>query len=232
MLFSGCGPVARYITIKHMSPLQSSSSTQRIIPGTIIALLALLLLAGGWLVPFYFESFSILYKFGIEKAYLRSGKMVGITIVLLVFYQILLASRFRFLERIFSAKRLLALHRINGTTITLFVLTHPVLIKASENFISYTFEKKYVPEFIGISLLLVILSVSLTAIFRDSLTIAYGRWLFLHRLGATLVIAILPLHILLVSDTFKAGLPRAAALVIFGLNMLLLARIWRRRLFP
>ena len=197
----------------------------------LIFLLALLLLAGGWLVPYYFESFSILYKFGFQKVYLRTGKMVGITIFLLLFYQILLASRFRFLERIFSAKRLLAFHRINGIAVTLFVLTHPVLIKASENFISYTLEKKYAPEFIGIGLLLVILMVSVTAIFRDSLPIAYHRWLFLHRLGATLVIAILPLHVLLVSDTFKAGLPRTGALAILGLNLLLLARIWHRRLF-
>ena len=152
-----------------MSHSQSFSPGTKTVLGTVVFLLALLLLAGGWTVPFYFESFSILYKFGIEKAYLRSGKMVGITIVLLVFYQILLASRFWFLERIFSEKRLLSLHRINGIAITLFVLTHPVLIKASENFISYTLEKKYVPEFIGIGLLLVILSVSLTAIFRAGL---------------------------------------------------------------
>jgi len=214
-----------------MSPSKSSSSGTRVVPGTAIVLLALLLLAGGWSIPFLYESFSILYKFGFQKVYLRSGKMVGITIVLLLFYQIMLASRFKTLERIFSAKRLLAFHRINGIVIILFVLTHPVLIKASENFISYTLEKKYAPEFIGIGLLLVILSVSMTAIFRDSLKIAYGRWLFPHRLGATLAVAILPFHILLVSDTFKAGPPRVAALVVFILNLLLLARIWRRRLF-
>ena len=214
-----------------MSHSKSSSSGTRIVLGTAIVLLALLLLAGGWSIPFLYESFSMLYKFGIQKVYLRSGKVIGITVALLVFYQILLASRLKFLERIYSLKRLIALHRINGIVITLLVLVHPTLIKASENFISYTFDKKYVPEFIGIGLLLVILSVSVTAIFRNFFKIAYDKWLFLHRLGVTLAITILPFHILLVSDTFKSGPPRVAALVIFILNLLLLARIWLRRLF-
>ena len=182
-------------------------------------MLAFLLLAGGWSIPFAYESSSILYKFGTEKILLRSGKVIGITIALLVFYQILLASRLKFLERFYSSKRLITLHRINGIVITLLVLVHPILIKASENFIPYTLDKKYVPEFIGISLLLVILSVSVTAIFRNFFIIAYDKWLFLHRLGVTMAISILPLHILLVSDTFKSGPLRIAALIIFGLNL-------------
>jgi predicted ferric reductase len=208
----------------------SSGKTGRA-PGLIIVLLAVLLLAGGLLLPFYYESFSILYKSGIQKVYLRSGKIIGITVALLVFYQIVLASRLRFLEQVYAAGRLIALHRINGIIIILLVLMHPVLIKASENFISYTFAKKYVPEFIGIGLLLVILSVSVTALFRVFLKISYQKWLLLHRLGVSLAVTILPLHILLVSDTFKFGLPRTGALVIFSLNFLLLVRVWLRRLF-
>jgi len=214
-----------------MSPSQSFSLKTRVISGSILVLLAFLLLAAGWSIPFAYESSSILYKFGTEKILLRSGKVIGITIALLVFYQILLASRLKFLERFYSSKRLITLHRINGIVITLLVLVHPILIKASENFIPYTFDKKYVPEFIGISLLLVILSVSVTAIFRKIFKIAYDKWLFLHRLGVTLAISILPLHVLLVSDTFKSGPPRIAALIIFGLNFLLVVRIWLRRLF-
>ncbi len=184
----------------------------------------------GWSLPFLYESFSMLYKFGIQKVYLRSGKVIGITVAILVFYQILLASHLKFLERIFSLKRLIVLHRINGIIITLLVFVHPMLIKASENFIFYTFDKKYVPEFIGISLLLVILSVSVTATFRKFFKISYDKWLLLHRLGVTLVISILPLHVLLVSDTFKSGPLRIAALIISGLNLFSTVRSWLRRL--
>ncbi len=208
----------------------SGSATTRVILGTIIALMALLLLAGGWIIPFTFESFSILYKFGMEKTYLRSGKLAGITTALLLFYQIILASRFQLLEQVFSVKRLLFLHRINGMIITVLVISHPLLIKASENFTPYTFEKKYYPEFLGIGLLLVLLTISFTTIFRNFFRLSYSRWLFLHRLMVTLALLIMPVHILYVSETFKSGVPWNGALIVFSLNLLLVIRIWVLRL--
>jgi predicted ferric reductase len=136
------------------------------------------------------------------------------------------------MERIFSQKRLLAIHRFNGFLMTLLVLVHPVLIKGSENFTAYTFASKYYPEFVGIGLMVVILTVSMVAIFRERIGTTYGTWLFWHRFGATMILLIVPLHVLWVSDTFKGGLPRNAALVICGLNVLLLLRIWLRRILP
>jgi predicted ferric reductase len=213
-----------------MSPTAASlSAPARIILGTLIVSLALLMLAGGWMIPFKFESFSILYKFGIEKVYLRSGKMVGITIAQLLFFQVLLASRFAILERIFTLKAVFNLHRFNGMIIMFLVVLHPLLIKASENFTPYTFEKKYYPEFLGISLLGVILVLSVTAVFRSFLKMPYPGWLLLHRLGATLALVIMPAHVLWVSETFKSGLPRTAALVIFSLALFLAARVWLQR---
>ena len=213
-----------------MSPAKSLSTTIRVVTGTIIVLLALLLLAGGLSIPFKYESFSILYKFGNEKTFLRTGKMVGITLALLVFFQILLASRFTLFERIFSVKAALRLHRINGMIIVCLAVLHPLLIKASENFTPYTFDKKYYPEFLGIGLLCIILLLSGTAVFRSSLKMSYPGWLILHRLSATLVCIILPTHVLWVSETFKSGPPRTAAVTIFSLILLLTARIWLRRL--
>lgn len=209
-----------------MSPASSLSASARIILGTLIASSALLILAGGLIIPFKYESFSILYKFGREKAFLRSGKMVGITIAQLLFFQVILASGFAVFERIFTPKALFALHRLNGMIIMFLAVLHPLLIKASENFTPYTFEKKYYPEFMGMILLAIILILSATAIFRPILKMAQSRWLFLHRLGATLVFAVMAAHVLRVSETFKSGLPRAAALTIFVLALLLFARIW------
>jgi hypothetical protein len=42
--------------------------------------------------------------------------------------------------------------------------------------------------------------------------------------------AIMPTHVLWVSETFKSGLPRTAALIIFTLALLLITRLWIRRL--
>lgn len=206
------------------------SPAKRLILGSILVILAILMLLAGWTVPYQFESSSILYKFGSQKVLLRIGKIVGITLMLLLFYQILLVSHLKFLERIFSHKRMLILHRFNGFLITLLVLVHPVLIKASENFTAYRFESKYYPEFVGIGLMFAILTVSMLAFFKERIGIFYGKWLVFHRFGVTMVLLVLPIHVLWVSDTFKGGLPRYAVLCVFGLNILLLFRIWLRRI--
>jgi hypothetical protein len=214
-----------------MSRPKSFSQGKRLLLGVLVVLSALLLLVGGWSIPFHFESFSILYKFGKLKAYLRYGKVIGITVVLLIFYQTMIASHLKFLEKLFSAKSLFVLHRINGIIIACLAVTHPVLIKASENFTLYTFGKKYYPEFVGMWLLFVLLSLSSTSIFRNFLKIRHKRWLLLHRLSATMVLVVLPAHILFVSDTFKSGLPRGTAMTLFILSYLLIIRIWIRKLF-
>jgi predicted ferric reductase len=204
----------------------------RVLLGTLVILLAMSLLAGGWSIPFQYESFSILYKFGKLKVYLRYGKVIGITVALLLFFQVLLAARIKILVQIFSAKSVLMLHRINGFIIACLVAVHPVLIKASDNFTPYTFGKKYYPEFVGVGLIFVVLTVSVAAIFRNLLKMDYNRWRLLHRMGATMVLLILPGHVLFVSDTFKSlGLPRSAALIVFSLNLLLITYIWLRRFF-
>lgn len=213
-----------------MTTAEPLSRSARIAFGTLIILLALLLLAGGWMIPFKFESFSILYKFGPEKTYLRSGKVIGITIVILLFFQILLASRFTLLERIFSLKRLLFLHRMTGVTLGGVVVLHPLLIKMSENFTPYIFESKYYPEFIGIGVLTLLLFLIITALLRNILRLSYPKWLLLHRSTATLLLVLLPTHVLFVSETFKVGLPKKAALVLFSLNLFLIVRIWLRRI--
>jgi predicted ferric reductase len=213
-----------------MGPTGSPPNKFRIVPGTIVIMIALLFLAGGWIIPFKFESFSILYKFGLDKIYLRSGKVIGITVTLLVFYEVLLASRFMVLEEIFFLKRLIKLHRINGIIITILAALHPLLIKSSEHFTSYTFAKKYYPEFIGIALLSVLLIHSFIAVFRNLIKLSYKKWLLWHRLGASLILLLIPAHILYVSQTFTTGIPRQGALIIFCLNLVMILRIWLLRL--
>lgn len=213
-----------------MSTRGSLSATTRLVLGTVFVLLALLVLAGGWAIPFKFESSSILYKFGMQKIYLRSGKVIGITIGVLVFFQLVLASRFTILAQVFSVKRLIFLHRINGIAIGFLVLSHPLLIKASENFTPYTFEKKYYPEFLGMAVLVIVLTLTLTAILRNFSRLSYANWLLLHRCSATLALVLMPSHILYVSETFKSGIPHYAALVILSLNLLMIIRVWWRRL--
>ena len=213
-------------------PYSQSQIVKNFLLGVLVILLAILLFAAGWSIPFHYESFSILYKFGKLKVYLRYGKVIGITAALLLFFQVVLAARLKVLGNIFSVKSVLMLHRINGFIIACLILLHPLLIKASENFTPYAFGKKYYPEFVGIGLFFVLLTISGTAIFRSFFKMDYSRWRLLHRIGATMALLILPGHVLFVSDTFKtAGLPRIAAITIFSLNLFFIIYIWLKRIF-
>jgi predicted ferric reductase len=217
---------------ENMPAVKAFPFKTRFLLGTLIVLLAMALLAGGLAIPFQYPSFSILYKFGKLKQFLRYGKVIGISVAMLLFFQVVLAARLKIMERVFSAKNLSYLHWINGFVITCIIIAHPVLIKASDNFIPYTISKKYYPEFVGIGLIFVLLTLSFTAIFRKFFKMPYPRWRLLHRMGATLVLAILPAHVLLVSTTFKStGVPRYSAIVVFSLSLLLILFIWIKRIF-
>lgn len=204
----------------------------RIALGGICIFLASFFIAGAWTIPFLFESPSILYKFGIEKTFLRSGKVLGVTAAILVFFQVLLVSRFKFLDRIFSLNRIVTFHRINGIAIAFLALVHPILIIAAENFTIFLFEKRYWPEFLGVGVLIFILVLMATANWRLMFNFAYDNWLRFHRLGTLVAIALMVIHILFVSETFKSGLPHTLVFVAAGINLMLISRLWYRRFFP
>jgi predicted ferric reductase len=204
----------------------------RIALGGMCIFLVSLIIAGAWTIPFLFESPSILYKFGIEKTFLRSGKVLGITAAALVFFQVLLVSRLKFLDRIFSLNRMVFFHRRNGLAIAFLAIVHPLLIIAAENFTLFPFEKRYWPEFLGVGVLIFIMVVVTTANWRLMFHFAYDQWLRFHRLITVAAIALMTLHILFVSETFTSGLPHTLVFVAAGVNLMLISRLWFRRLFP
>jgi len=204
----------------------------RIALGGMCIFLVSLIIVGAWTIPFFFESSSILYKFGIEKMFLRTGKVLGVTAAVLVFFQILLVSRLKFLDRIFSLNRIVSFHRMNGIAIAFLALVHPTLIIAAENFTLFPFEKRYWPEFLGVGILIFILVIVTTANWRLMFNIAYDKWLRFHRLVTLAAIALMTTHILFVSETFKSGLPHTLVFVAAGINLMLISRLWFRRLFP
>jgi predicted ferric reductase len=204
--------------------------TRMVLGGTCI-LLWLLLIAAAWTIPFFFESSSIFYKFGVDKTFLRSGKVLGLTSAVLVFFQVLLVSRIRFLDRIFSLNRIYTFHRINGIAIALMALLHPILVLTAGKFTIFSFEKRYWPEFLGVGLLIFILVLVITANWRPFFGFAYNKWLRLHRPGALVTLAFMTIHILFVSETFKSGLPRVLVFVAACLSLVLILRLWCRRVF-
>lgn len=224
-----CGMKMRAMDIN--SPKALSHRTRIFLGGTCI-FLWVILITGAASIPFLFESPSILYKFGIYKIFLRTGKVLGVTAGILVFCQVLLVSRFKILDRMFSLNRIYTLHRINGMTIATLALLHPVLIIAAEKFTLFPFEKRYWPEFLGVCVLTLIVFLVITANWRTIFGMAYHKWLRFHRMGTLLAIALMPIHILFVSETFKSGLPRVFILIASGVILVLIVRRLYRRIFP
>lgn len=191
----------------------------------------LLLLAGAWSLPFNYPSSSILYKFGADRILLNSGKLVGLTGGLLLLTQLLAVSHLGFFEKIFGSTTLLRFHRINGLFL-LLIFSHPLLIQGAYGFTFYTIEKKYLPEFLGVTLLVCLTLLVLSAWFRNRLPISYKVWRAGHRIGALFVMVLFFTHLMTVSETFKKGLPWQLAILLAATEGILILMIFRRALFP
>jgi predicted ferric reductase len=189
-------------------------------------------LALAWSIPFRFISTTMLYKFGPERLMLRSAKLIALTMAVLLVLQVILASRPRFLDRIFALDRLYAWHRRNGIAIAVLIPLHGFLVIAAEKFVLFRPQWRYLPEFLGLGLAIFILSLIAVALLRPILNIRHALWARWHHAAALLALTVMPVHILLVSDSFRSGPPRIAVLLETGLTMFLFFRLWGRRLFP
>ncbi len=182
-------------------------------------------------IPFLFESPSLYYKMGMDKIFLRTGKVMGPIGALLMFSQALHISRFQFLENLFSLKGLYRFHRISGKLIAVLVILHPFFIMAAENFTFFPFEKRYWPEFVGMGLVLLILGVVIISVWQSGLGISRNTWQGLHRWLTPVIVLFLFVHILFVSESFSTGWPRAGLFLVGGGAVLLFLRIYHRRFF-
>jgi predicted ferric reductase len=192
-----------------------------LLAATLVALL-LLILAFALTIPFAFESPSMWYKFGIEKVSLRTGKMLGLAAGLLILLQLPLAGRLKFLDRIFSLPGLIRQHRMHAWAIAILALVHPLCVLLPEGTLIVPLEMRYWPEWIGVGLLVFILSQLVVSQWRQSMGIAFHTWMWLHRIAGLAIAALLVVHVLYVSESFSEdGLPRLAVVVAAAAFLLL-----------
>ena len=207
------------------------SRGERLLKAGLLITAALLVLAGALSIPFLFESPSIRYKFGFDKTLLQTGKLVGLGAAALLLFQLLLAARLKFFDRVFTLPRVWVLHRLNGYFIVLLALLHPIFILWPEDFTLPPMELAYWPQAAGLVLLMLIGLQAGVSRWHQKLKIAFNRWRLYHRYVGGLIILMLVLHVLFVSETFAAGLPRFALLAATGLCGLIFSvagiRAWR-----
>jgi predicted ferric reductase len=206
-----------------------SASVAAIIPpgtryllATSIIFLFLLLLAGALSIPFFFESPSMWYKFGLDKTFLRSGKMLGLAAGLLLLLQLVLAGKLKILDRLFSLPGLVRQHRYHAWILVPMALLHPLCILLPEDKLLIPLEMRYWPEWTGVALLVLIVLQFVISQWRGRLKIAFHLWMRFHRIAGLLIVILLFVHVLYVSETFEAeGLPRAAVLIAAVIYLLL-----------
>ena len=188
----------------------------------LLFLSLLVLLAATLAIPFFFESPSMWYKFGIDKTSLRAGKMLGLTAGLLILLQLALAGRLKFLDRMFSLPGLIRQHGLHAWAIVLMAVIHPLCVRLPEGTILVPLEMRYWPEWVGVGLLAAILIQFACSHWRRPLGLAFHIWLPFHRITGLLVAILLVVHVLYVSETFsEAGPPRLAVLIAAGVFSLL-----------
>ena len=202
----------------------------RLFFGVLLGIITLALVAGAASIPFYFESSTILYKFGLDRHLLRTGQVMGMVAGLLLVMQIILSARLKCFDRVFGLDHVFKFHRLTGIIIFSLVLLHPILIFIPEDRIMIPFEWRYWPEFVGLFLLLLIVATVIASHWRARLKLPFHRWWPIHRSMAILIITALGIHVLSVSDTFEQKLPRVLAFGALGLCGLLFIWIRTRRL--
>jgi predicted ferric reductase len=176
----------------------------------------LLVMAGALSIPFVYESQTIWYKIGLDKTLLRGGQMIGLLAAVLLFVQILLAVRGKFLKELFGVAALMRWHRANGIIISFLAISHAMLILAPEGLTNLPIGKKYWPEMVGMLLLSIVLAMAVSSHFREKLRLNYKRWRAIHKLLGYLVIIFLAVHVLFVSESFEQVVPRTALLTLFA----------------
>ena len=182
------------------------------------------------LFPFYYQTQTLWYKFGIDRTLLIAGQLAGIYAASLVCLQLVLIVRPPILAGIFGAAQLTGTHRVMGRLIPVIVLVHLLLVLVPEGLGNLPFGKKFWPEMVGGLVFFLLLCLAVSNWLRQKLAIPYPRWKTGHRLLGLLAWFGIGVHVAFVSDAFKQTVPVALLLILFVSVLLTYAYgKWRQR---
>lgn len=206
--------------------LKSIDPKLRFCMGVLFVLLGLGILLSAMSIPFIFESLTLNYKFGLDKTFLRMGKMIGMATGCLLLFQIILSGRLKLLDRIFSINRLLIGHKWNGMFIAALAPIHAILILLSQGNEILDPNIKNWPQFMGVFLLILIWGTVFFSRWRKVVGLSFSRWRFFHGIFTHLAVIAFGVHVFYASDTFEYGLPRKV--VLLSLSIYLLIFLWTK----
>ena len=208
-------------------PKNSHSNSHQLIRNLRISCIVALLIVviGGTLsIPFIYESQTLWYKIGVDKTMLRAGQIAGLLAVILLFVQIILAVRGKFLQDLFGLPSLMRWHRVNGVLVFVLVFCHVTLVLVPEGILNLPIGMKYWPEMVGAILFLIIFSMVISSQFRQQLGFAYVRWRTTHKLLGYSTLVLVAIHILFVSESFKHIVPRTGFITAVAIVVIVVFR--------
>ena len=202
----------------------------RVYLGAGFIFLGLGLLFGAMSIPFGFESFTIKYKFGLDKTFLRTGQTAAMAAGCLLMLQLVLNGRLKILDRIFSINRLTTCHRWNGMAIAMLVLIHATLILISEGRDILDPTIKNWPQYAGLFLLITVCGIVISARWRRAIGLSYTLWRFFHGKFTHMAVGVFAVHALYACDTYGYAVPRGLLLGSLVIYVLLFLRLKLNRI--
>lgn len=192
---------------------KSPQSAQRL---RLFCLMSLFIsvVVGALFIPFVYESQTLWYKVGLDKTLLRAGKIAGLLAAILLFVQLLLGSRGKYLEELFGVAAVVKWHRANGVIVLVLALCHVTLVLIPEGIANLPIGLKFWPEMVGAALLLILFSIVVTSYLRQQLKFVYTRWRTFHRLFGYSALVLIGVHIFFVSESFKQAVPRTSLIIV------------------
>lgn len=181
-------------------------------------------------VPFFYETQTLWYKFGMDKTLLRAGQVAGMVALTLLFWQIVLAVGGPFLAEAFGLKNIMNWHRTNGVLVLFFALSHALLILIPEGLTNLPIGKQFWPEMLGSLLLWTVAAIVVASRYREKLKLDYKRWRAVHKPLGYLTVLLVVVHVLFVSESFAQGLPKVV--LFLATSVLLLRALWVKVYLP
>lgn len=171
-------------------------------------------------IPTAFETTTLWYKTGIDKVMLKAGQYIGLTALVLLYLQIVLALKGAWLTGIFGTSTLMRCHRINALLIVGLAAAHILLVLIPEGLANLPIGKKFWPEMVGAALFAVITAMVASSYFRQLLRLPFPIWRAIHKPAGYLVLLLVTIHVLFVSESFERPIPKISLLTLFALSVI------------
>lgn len=201
--------------MKHHAPTTAQSEMKTAAYRVVLLAAAVILAATVMAVPGYYETTTLWYKTGIDKTMLQAGQYCGLTALILIYLQVVMAVRGSVLARIFGETNLIRCHRINGAMIVVAAISHVLLVLVPEGISNLPVGWKFWPEMVGAALLLIVVILTSTSHLRDRLNMSYNTWRIIHKPVGYIALLLVTVHALFVSESFEHTGPRISITVLF-----------------